>query len=175
MADVKFVDNSINVKAALNATTIAWLHEEAAEIASQAQRNCSTGESYSSQLRGSYAYAVDEQKGEAHIGSQMEQAFWEEFGTGSFADQSKNGGKPGRKDWWIYIEGESGGTGKESNHYATKEEAEQMAAFIREKYGKHAIVTNGKKPNYTLEKSFTARKPTAIANLERKLKEDMGE
>ena len=173
MADVKFIDNSINVKAALNATTIAWLNEEAAETASQAQRNCRSGESYSAQLRGSYGFSVNESIGEAQIGSPLEQAFWEEFGTGSHADKSKNGGKEGRKDWWIYIPGqESGGFG-ESNHYATKEEAEQMAAYIQAKYGKTAVVTNGKDPNYTLEKAFITRKPLAIANLESKLKKEM--
>ena len=169
MADVKFIDNSIQVKAALNDTTIGWLYEEAAEIASLTQRNCSTGEEYSSQLRGSYASAVDEGKGEAQIGSPLEQAFWEEFGTGEYADQSKNGGKPGREGWWIYIPGQTSMGG--GNTYKTKEEAEQMAAYIRAKYGKQAVVTNGKKPNYPLEKSFTARKPKSISNLEKKLKE----
>lgn len=172
MADVKFVDNSIQVKAALNDTTIGWLYEEAAEIAAQAQRNCSTGESYSSQLRGSYDSSVDEGKGEAQIGSPMEQAFWEEFGTGEYADQSKNGGKPGREGWWIYIPGQTSMGGGQT--YKTQEEAEQMAAFIRAKHGKQAIVTNGKKPHYTLENAFTARKPTAMANLEKKLKGEMG-
>lgn len=174
MADVKFIDNSLEVKAALNATTIAWLYEEAAETASQAQRNCRTGEDYSAQLKGSYGYNVNEGKGEAQIGSPLEQAFWEEFGTGSHADKSKNGGKDGRKDWWIYIPGQDSGGFGESNHYATKEDAEQMAAYIQSKYHKTAIVTNGKDPNYTLEKAFITRKPLAIANLESKLKKEMG-
>lgn len=173
MADVKFIDNSLTVKAALNDTTIAWLYEEAAETTSQAQRNCRTGESYSAQLKGSYGFNVNEKQGEAQVGSPLEQAFWEEFGTGAYADQSKNGGKPGRKDWWIYIPGQESIGDQESNHYATREEAEQMAAYIQAKYNKVAIVTNGKEPNYTLEKAFTARKPLAIASLQNKLKEEM--
>ena len=173
MANVKLVDHSVTVKGEIDDTCIDWLYEWANETAAQTQRNCRSGESYSSQLKGSYHALVNEQKGEAQIGSALEQAFWEEFGTGEYADQSKNGGKPGREGWWIYIPGQTSMGG--GNTYKTKEEAEQMAAYIRAKYGKPAIVTNGKKPNYTLEKSFTARKPTSIANLERKLKEEMGE
>lgn len=175
MGDMKFVDNSLKVKAELNETSIAWLHEAAAEIQAQAQRNCRTDEEYSSQLRGSYANTVDEQKGEAQIGSPLEQAFWEEFGTGSHADTAKNGGKEGRKDWWIYIPGQSGGGGKESRHYATKEEAMEMAAYIQAKYGKTGIVTNGKKPNYTLEKAFIQKTPWAEDKLAKMLKERMDE
>lgn len=166
---VKFVDNSISVKAALDETSIAWLYEWAAETASQAQRNCRSGESYSSQLKGSYQYNVNEGAGEAQIGSALEQAFWEEFGTGAYADQSKNGGKPGREGWWIYIPGQASMGG--GNTYKTKEEAEQMAAYIRAKYDKQAIVTNGKKPNYTLEGAFITTKPKAIRDMEERLKE----
>lgn len=169
MADVKLIDNSLKVKAELNDTTIAWLHEWANETAAQAQRNCRSGESYSSQLKGSYHALVNEQKGEAQIGSALEQAFWEEFGTGEHADQSKNGGKPGREGWWIYIPGQASMGG--GNTYKTKEEAEQMAAYIQATYGKTAIVTNGKKPNYTLENAFIATSPKAEADLEKKLKE----
>lgn len=171
MGDLKFVDNSFRVKAELNSTTIAWLHEWASETAAQAQRNCRTGEEYSTQLKGSYSSVVDEQKGEAQIGSPLEQAFWEEFGTGEYADQSKNGGKPGREGWWIYIPGQASMGG--GNTYKTKEEAESMAAYIRAKYGKQAVVTNGKKPNYTLESAFTTTKPKAIEDLKDKLKERM--
>lgn len=174
MGNVKYIDNSLRVKAEINETTLAWLHEWALETASQAQRNCRMGEEYSNQLKGSYHPSVDERKGEAKIGSAMEQAFWEEFGTGEHADTGKNGGKPGRKDWWLYIKGESGGTGKESRHYATREEAEDMAAYIKKRYGKTAIVTNGKEPNYTLEKAFISVKLRAEADLKAKLKELKG-
>lgn len=176
MADVKFIDNSIQVKAAMNDATIDWLYEVSNEVGSQAKRNCRTDEEYSAQLAGSYAKPiVNEAKGEAYVGSELEQAFWEEFGTGEHADTAKNGGKEGRKDWWIYMKGESGGSGKESHHYATREEAEQMAAYIQVNYGGTPIVTNGKKPNYTLENAFIAKKSWAEDLLAKKLKEEMGE
>lgn len=173
MGDVKLIDNSMKVKAELNSTSIQWLYEAANEVQAQAVRNCRTGESYSAQLRGSYGTQVNEQAGEAQIGSPLEQAFWEEFGTGSHADTAKNGGKEGRKDWWIYIPGQESSTGKESRHYATKEEAMEMAAYIQAKYGKTGIVTNGKEPNYTLEKAFISKTPWAEKRLEKLLKERM--
>lgn len=172
MANTKLVDNSFKVKAELNDTTIAWLHEWALETASQAQRNCRMGEEYSTQLKGSYHPSVNEQKGEAQIGSALEQAYWEEFGTGEHADQSKNGGKPGRKGWWIYIPGQTSMGG--GNTYYTREEAEKMAEYIRRVHGKKAVVTNGKDPNYTLEKAFINVKPRAEADLASKLKELKG-
>ena len=159
---VKFEDRSIQVKAALNDVTIAWLHEWANEITSHAQRNCTTGESYSSQLRGSYSNRVDEKQGKATIGSPLEQAYWEEFGTGEHADTSKNGGKQGRKGWWVYSDKVKGNGGK------TRTEA-QAKAIAASDPTLHA--TNGREPNYTLEKAFTANRAKAIADLERKLKE----
>jgi hypothetical protein len=158
---VEFQDFSFEVKAALNAKTIAWLHETANEITAQAQRNCSTDEEYSAQLKGSYANVVNETKGEATIGSPLEQAFWEEFGTGSHADMSKNGGRPGRKGWWVYKDGYKGKGGK----ILTERQAKAMAAGVP---SLHA--TNGREPNYTLEKAFKTVKPKAIAQLEKTMK-----
>lgn len=158
---VEFKDFSIEVKAALNDVSIAWLYETANEITSQAKRNCSTGEEYSNQLRGSYDNHVDESKGQATVGSPLEQAFWEEYGTGAYADTSKNGGRPGRKGWWVYKDGYTGKGGK----ILTERQAKAMAA------GDPTVhATNGREPNYTLEKAFTVTKPKAIAHLEEQLK-----
>lgn len=163
---VEFRDNTIKVKAAINDTTVAWLHEWASEITAQAQRNCRSGESYSAQLRGSYANQVDESKGEAKIGTPLEAGFWEEWGTGEYAAHGD-----GRKGWWVYIKGQpSKGGGKT---YSTKKEAERGAKFLRGK-GLDAYATNGRKPNYTLEKAFNTNKSKAIADLKNKLKEGVG-
>lgn len=172
MANVEFKDFSFEVKAALNDEAIAWLYETAAEIASHAKENCAMTDD-SGQLRKSYRSEVDEAKGEGYVGSSLESAYWEEYGTGEYADTAKNGGKKGRQGWWIYTPDSNGPDGYDSREYATKEEAEDMAAYIRKRYKKKAIVTNGRKANYTLEKAFTAKKATAISNLEAKLKARM--
>lgn len=162
---VHFEDFSFDVKAKINESTIAWLYETANEIESQAKRICQfDDESGGKQLKGSYDSQVDEGKGEAKIGSPLESAFWEEWGTGEYAAHGD-----GRKGWWIYIPGQASMGGGQT--YATKEEAEKMAAYIRAAYDKEAIVTNGRQPNYTLEKAFKKTEPKAKARLESILKE----
>lgn len=175
MAKVEFQDFSFQVKAAINKATQNWLVETASEIESQAIMNCSregwTSEEYQ-QLRGGYKSEVYPEKGVAIVGHRQEMAYWEEFGTGSHADTSKNGGKEGRAGWWIYTPG-SDGHGGESNVYPTREAAEDMAAYIRATYNKEAIVTNGRRPNYTLEKAFKTVRPEAEADLEKRLKREL--
>lgn len=91
---VKFVNNSMNVLSALDDATIAYLYEASGELETQVKRNSRVG---SGQLKNSWAYKVDESKGESRIGSPLENAIWEEFGTGEFA---LNG--DGRKGGWVY-------------------------------------------------------------------------
>lgn len=162
---VKFQDYSIKVKAELNNVTRAWLHEQSSEIKSQAQRNCKMDDK--GQLKATYANKVDEGEGKATIGSPLESAYWEEWGTGEYAAHGD-----GRKGWWVYIEGQKSQGGGQT--YATQEEAERMAAYIRARYHKKAIATNGRKPNYTLENAFKTIEPHAIERLKALLGERMG-
>ena len=166
--NVVFQDFSFEVKEALDETSIGWLYATAEEIKSQAQRNCKTDyEEGGKQLKGSYNTKVDEAKGEAQIGSPMEAAYWEEWGTGEYAAHGD-----GRKGWWIYIPGqESMGGGRT---YYDEMEAMMMAAYIQSRYGKKAYVTNGRRPNYTLENAFGVTKNPAISRLEELLKGRMG-
>lgn len=98
---VVFEDNRMVVKAAINDASVAWLYEAAGEVQAQAQRNArvKTG-----QTRGSYEYHVDEGNLEAEIGSNYQNAIWEEFGTGEYA---LNG--DGRKGGWKYVDAEGQG------------------------------------------------------------------
>lgn len=91
---VQFKDNSIKVKEALNDAITAFLHEAAGELSSQVQRNTRVD---TGQLKGSWTYKVDEGAKEATIGSGLENAIWEEFGTGEHALQGN-----GRKGGWLY-------------------------------------------------------------------------
>lgn len=167
MASVDFKDFSIDVKAAINDTTIAWLHETANEVTAQAQRNCQMEEDAGKRLKGSYRNVVDEGKGEAQVGTPLEEGYWEEWGTGEYAAHGD-----GRKGWWVYIRGQASQGGGQS--YKTKAEAEDAAAFLRVVKGLDAVVTNGRRPNYTLEKSFEATKNPAISRLEDLLKGRIG-
>jgi hypothetical protein len=171
---VKFIDHSIEVKAALNDATIKKLHEAANAVKSHAQRNCTMRSEDSGRLAESYRADVDESAGKAQIGTPMEEGFWEEFGTGTHADTKKNGGKRGREGWWIYTPDSEGPEGYKSNVYPTKEDAEIMAAYIRAKYKHDAVVTNGRKPSYTLEKAFIANESKIQKLFADELKETFG-
>lgn len=164
---VEFKDFSINVAAALDDTTLAWLVETANEVTSHAQRNCKMEDDAGKRLKGSYNNTVDDGKGRADIGTPLEEGFWEEWGTGEYAAHGD-----GRKGWWVYIKGEASQGGGKA--YNTREEAEEAAAFLRKVKNLDAVVTNGRRPNYTLEHAFEAVKNPAIAQLERMLKERLG-
>jgi len=91
---VQFEDFSIKVKDALESTALQFLEEAASEVESQAKRNSRVD---TGQLKGSWKHIVDVDKHEATIGSPLQNAIWEEFGTGEYAVN-----KDGRKGGWYY-------------------------------------------------------------------------
>jgi hypothetical protein len=164
--NVTFNDYSIEVMAELDETMTAWLYEAANEVTAQAQRTCVMEDDAGKRLKGSYANNVDESKGEATVGTPLEEGFWEEFGTGEYAAHGD-----GRKGWWVFIRGQASQGGGKS--YASKEEAEEAAAFLRAVKGLDAVVTNGRPPNYTLERAFDSKKAWAEKRAAEMLKERM--
>lgn len=156
MANTRFRDMSFSVKAALDEISLAWLEEVAGEIAAQAARNCQMareGEQEGRELKQSYRYTVDDEEGEAKIGSGRESAFWEEFGTGEYADTNRNGGRQGRRGWWVYVKNGTEHSPNGGQTYQTQAEAEAIAQSMRDD-GLDAYATCGRDPNYTLEKAF---------------------
>lgn len=91
---VQFDDFSMQVKAALEEAAVQFLHEAAGELVSQTARNSPVD---TGQLKGSWDYRVDESKLEATIGSPLENAIWNEYGTGEYALEGN-----GRKGGWSY-------------------------------------------------------------------------
>jgi len=91
---VKLIDNSIAVKAALDDACIAYLYEAGGELTAQAKRNTRVG---TGQLKGHWQYDVDEFEGVCTVGNPLQNAIWEEFGTGEHALQGN-----GRKGGWAY-------------------------------------------------------------------------
>jgi hypothetical protein len=98
LADVEFKDFSIKVKAAMNDIAPAVLEEVAGELESQVKRNTvvDTG-----QTKNSWTHNVRSSKDQhtATVGSPLQNAIWEEFGTGDYA---LNGN--GRKGGWFYVD-----------------------------------------------------------------------
>lgn len=97
---VQFTDNSAAVKAAFDDAVKAYLYGAGGELEAQVKRNSRRG---TGQLANSWAYKVDESKGECVVGSPLENAIWEEFGTGEYALHGD-----GRKGGWWYQDEKDG-------------------------------------------------------------------
>ena len=96
MADVIFEDYSIEVKNAMSNLISAALEEAAGELESEVKRNTrvKTG-----QTKNSFRHIVAEEEQTAYIGSDQENAIWEEFGTGEHALEGN-----GRQGGWVYVD-----------------------------------------------------------------------
>lgn len=94
MSDFKLELHIDEVNAAIEKAAIAWLHEASGELEAQVKRNTAVD---TGQLKGSWSYEVDTDKLEAHVGSPLENAIWEEFGTGQYALEGN-----GRETPWSY-------------------------------------------------------------------------
>lgn len=150
MGNVEFTDNRIKVEAALNDSIVAFLYEAAVEVESQtkiAQTRVDTGHT-----KGEWTHYVDEDKGEAVIGNPLENAIWEEYGTGEYA-LKKNGRKGG---WWAPV-GPDG---------MSLEQASKFSKVKKDKAGNIvAVFTYGKKPLRPLQKAFDKTKSKIIKRL----------
>lgn len=91
-SNVRLEDNTIQVINALESAVEAYLHEAGGEMVSQTQRNTRVD---TGQLKGSWQYKVDGDT--ATIGSPLENAIWEEYGTGEHALAGN-----GRQGGWRY-------------------------------------------------------------------------
>lgn len=123
---VEFQDFSVQVKEAVGEKAAQFIEEAAGEIESAARRNSRVD---TGQLKGSWDHQVNESAQEATIGSPLQNAIWEEFGTGEYA-----AGGDGRKGGWYYVDSEGNGHfthGKKPNHTLQKAFDSTKSAIIR--------------------------------------------
>ena len=154
--NVVFEDNSVRVKEALNGKAIMFLHEVGGELRSMIQRN---SRRKTSQTAGSYRCVVDGGQLVVHVGSDLQNAIWEEFGTGEHASET---GHIGRKGWWVYVAGSPAKEASEnSKTYNSPEEAKKAVAILRSK-GLDAHMTKGKKANRPMWKAYESSKSRII-------------
>lgn len=99
---VEFADYTIKVKDAMDDAINAVLEECAGELESQAKRNSRVD---TGKTKNSFRHKLDKAEHVAYIGSDYENAIWEEFGTGEYA---LNG--DGRKGGWAYKDPKTGET-----------------------------------------------------------------
>ena len=103
MSKVKFEDYTLEVMEVIDNQINATLEECAGEIESQTKQNSRVD---TGQTKNSFQHKVVESEHVAYIGSNHENAIWEEFGTGEFALEGNGhftmGKKPSRAFWNAY-------------------------------------------------------------------------
>lgn len=149
--DVQFVDNHIQVINAIADAVNAFLEEAAGELESEAARNTRVD---SGDTKSKWDHRVTESQHEAIVGNPLENAIWEEFGTGEYALNHD-----GRKGYWVYVKG-STSKSKSSKTY-TLEEAKRICASLRKK-GLDAYYTKGKRPSRAFHKAKVTCEPKII-------------
>ncbi len=165
MPHVEYEDFSLNVTVAMEDACVAFLHEAASELMSQAKRRTKMGAKDGYDVKGTWDYVVDEGKKTAQVGNPLEAAFWEELGTGEFALN-----KDGRKGWWVYVEGQSNHPSRQK--IRTQAEAEDTAEYLRSQ-GLPAHATNGREANRPLHNAYVENKDKIIRRAEQIIKGGM--
>ena len=94
--EVEFHDYTIKVINAMNDKANAVLEECAGELESQTKRNSRVD---TGKTKNSFQHKVVDSEHVAYIGSNYENAIWEEFGTGEYALEGN-----GRKGGWTYVD-----------------------------------------------------------------------
>ncbi|MCC8164499.1 MAG: HK97 gp10 family phage protein [Lachnospiraceae bacterium] len=136
---VEFTDNTMRVREQMAAAVHSFLYEAGGELQSQVIRNSRTD---TGQTKGSYKYVVDKGTNEAtvYVGSELDNAIWEEFGTGEYA---LNG--DGRKGGWYIPEA----------RLSAKAKSRMKKVIVK---GKVYYYTKGKKPNRPIYNAFNSMK-----------------
>ena len=149
MADVEFHDFSVEVKNAMNKRISAVLEECAGELVSAVKRNSRVK---SGKTKGSFRYGITRNFAAgsitAHIGSDYENAIWEEFGTGEYAING-DGVKGG---WWYH------------NDNAKRTKTGKLRKGQRE-----FIFTYGKRPSRAFWNAFQSKKSKIISRIQKAL------
>ncbi len=163
MADVIFEDNTVKVIDAMESKINIVLEEVAGEMEARVKRNQDRYRD-TGNTTGSWKHRVDDDTHTAYIGSDAENAIWEEFGTGEFAMD----GKGRRGGYWVYVSGSDNKSSKSGKTYTLKE-AKRVVAIMRSK-GLDAYYTRGKKPRRHLWKAYTEYKDNMVKHIQNSLK-----
>ena len=151
MADemkITFETNLTEVSEEIDQAITEWLIEASNELRSDVVK---ISRRRTGQTAASYETAVDGAKKEAFVGSNLQNAIWEEFGTGEYALHGD-----GRKGGWWY-----------HNPNATYNKDGSLRKNSKEK---EWIFTYGKHPNRPIYRAFTNGRGKAQRGLVKKLK-----
>ena len=153
MANVEFEEFSASVKDLMSELLGNALDEIGAEIESQAARNTRV-DSGETKRKWDHLVEQNEQEAKVTIGNPLENAIWEEFGTGEYA---LNG--DGRRGGW----------------YIFADDAPELAKYnmkvVYGKDGKKFYYTKGKPPSRALYKAWEQNKSKVQEHIRDVLKE----
>ena len=132
MGNVHFEDFSVQVMNAIDDRINIALEEAAGELESAVKRNTRVD---TGQLKNSWQHKLDEREHKAYIGSPLENAIWEEFGTGENA-LNGNGRQGGwrykdRKGEWHFTRGKKP---KRALYTAFNDKKEKIKKHIQDKF-----------------------------------------
>lgn len=94
MADIKFQDNTMQIMSEIEQEAVNWLEEASGEIIN---RTVKKSRRRTGQTAGEWDHVIDKSKLTSTIGNPMENALWEEYGTGEYALYGN-----GRRGGWFY-------------------------------------------------------------------------
>ena len=152
---IEYQNNTFKVKEILKDKAIQFLNEAGGEVEAQVKRNSRVD---MGQTKGSWKYVVDESNMKVTIGSPLENALWEEFGTGEYALEGKGRNTP----WFIPVDDYDGTKVPTFNG---------EVVIVYGKGGKAFYKTDGKKPNRALQRAMEK----AVPKLEKRLGQIMKE
>lgn len=114
MSNVTFEDYSVQVKDLIKEKALVFLEKAGGEIASVTRRNTRVRSGHTKE---SFQHLVDESDLKCSVGSNYQNAIWEEFGTGIYAFNGD-----GRKTPWRY-------TDADGNEHWTRGKRPQRTLF----------------------------------------------
>ena len=100
MAKITFEDFSGEITEEIEKTINQWLEGASNELVSQVATRTRRG---TGETAGAWTYLVDKDNYSAYIGNPLQNAIWEEFGTGEYAFNGD-----GRKGGWWYFDEKKG-------------------------------------------------------------------
>lgn len=142
------------IQGKINSAALKWLEEASGEIESEVKRNTRTDHG---QLKNSWVHKVDRGAGKAVVGSSLENAVWEEYGTGEYAAEGNGRSTP----WYVPVDSV---TGTKKPSYNGK------VVVVYGKNGQAFYKTNGKAPQKTLQNALDSVIPKAKKALQDAMK-----
>lgn len=153
-ATVTLSNNLPQLKGKIKDTALKWLEETTGEIEAQTKRNVRTD---TGGTKNSWTHQVDKAAMEGVVGSPLENAIWEEYGTGEFAA----GGDGRSGPWYVPVEAVTG---------SKKPSYNGQVIVVHGKNGQDYYKTNGKSPSPAFEPALNSVIPKAKKNLPAELK-----